>query len=549
MNRAKFRSICSILAIMGLFPLLSYFAFFCLLTYPAITQFRTYFFSDQGDGLQCAWNLWWVRKAVLDLHQSPWHSNYLHWPYGISLLGHTLHPFNGFATMFLPPSIPLVERYNLVVIFSFVVGGLTAFLLAHHVTNSYWASVIAGFLFTFSSFHFAHLEGHLQMVSFEWIPLFILLWFKLVSKPTIPLSICAAIVLFLVILCDFYFFFYCVLAGLIIFCWRLDLEEEGVPFFRACLIPLGVFGLISVATSGLLAGSFLLANSRDAFLGAHPEWEYSLDLFAPFIYGGHWRFASLTKPYWSQLPGSIHESSVHLGLAVVILLVYVWRKRKLEQMPGIGLWFFLLFFFAVLALGPSLQIWGEQKDWLSMPYAWLQALFPPLRTSGVPVRMIIITVLAASVISAEGFKLLFRGSCRNRVFAAVLLGLALLDHLPRPIATSAPSIPPYVSVLRELPGKEGVLDTVSSPTLALYYQTVHEKPLAFGYVSRVPTSVNAKDRELAKAIKANDFLSLWRVYDIKYLITSHEPVGLRNSHGLIWCDGSVWMFDLGACRR
>jgi len=532
---------------MGLFPLLLYFAFFCILTYPAITQFRTHFFSDEGDGLQCAWNLWWVRKAVLDLHQSPWHTSYLHWPYGISLLGHTLHPFNGFATMFLPTGISLMERYNLVVIFSFIVGGLTAFLLAHHLTNSYAGSVIAGYLFTFSSFHFAHLEGHLQMVSLEWIPLFILLWYKFVMKPSIARSIAAALLLFLVILCDFYFFFYCVMAGLIIFCWRLN-RKEGIPFFKekGYLIATGLFGLISLATSGMLAASFLLANSRDEFLGAHPESEFSMDLLAPFIYGGHWRFASLTKPYWSQLPGYIQESSVHLGLAVVVLLIYVWRKRKHAEMPGIGLWYILLFFFAVMALGPNLQVWGGQTEWMTLPYTWLQALFPPLRASGVPVRMIVIAVLAAAVISAEGFKLLFRGSYRNRLSASALLGLALLEHLPGPVTTSAPSIPAYVRVLRELPGAGGVLDTVSRPTLALYYQTVHQKPLAFGYVSRAPRSVDEKDRELVKTLKANDFLSLWSTYRIRYLITAHAPDRLRESDGAVWSDGSIGIFDLTA---
>lgn len=160
-----------------------------------------------------------------------------------------------------------------------------------------------------------------------------------------------------------------------------------------------------------------------------------MDLLAPFMYGGHWRFASLTKPYWSQLPGSIHESSVHFGLAVVILFVYVWRKRKLSPMPGVGLWYFLLFFFVLMALGPTLQVWGQQTEWMTLPYSWLQALFPPLRASGVPVRMIVVAVLAAAVISAEGFKLLFRGSYRNRVFASGLLGLAVLDLLPGPVTT------------------------------------------------------------------------------------------------------------------
>jgi hypothetical protein len=56
-------------------------------------------------------------------------------------------------------------------------------------------------------------------VSLEWIPLFVLLWLKLVTEPTIARGIGAAVVLFLVILCDYYYFLYCVITGALILGW------------------------------------------------------------------------------------------------------------------------------------------------------------------------------------------------------------------------------------------------------------------------------------------------------------------------------------------
>ncbi len=97
---------------------------------------------------------------------------------------------------------------------------------------------------------------------------------------------------------------------------------------RRYIVPLVTFCLVSLCTSGLLAAALLIPSLRDPLTGAHPPDEYSLDLLAPFIYGGHWRFASLTSGYWSQLRGNIHESSVHLGLSVVILIIYAWFNRK-----------------------------------------------------------------------------------------------------------------------------------------------------------------------------------------------------------------------------
>ena len=43
----------------------------------------------------------------------------------------------------------------------------------------------------------------------------------------------------------------------------------------------------------------------------------------------------------------------------------------------------------------------------------------------------------------------------------------------------------------------GRVDTVSSYTLTLLYQTLHQKPVAFGYVSRLPQRVPAKDEVAA----------------------------------------------------
>src|SRR4051794_28977413 len=71
---------------------LLYYAF----SYPLIHRFSTDYFCGTEDGYQNIWNLWWVNKAVTDLHTSPWYTTYLHYPTGTTLIAHTLCPFNGF---------------------------------------------------------------------------------------------------------------------------------------------------------------------------------------------------------------------------------------------------------------------------------------------------------------------------------------------------------------------------------------------------------------------------------------------------------------------
>jgi len=538
----------SVLVKMGVAPLFCYLFFFCVLTYPAVTRFSTHYFADGDDGMQNVWNIWWVGKAVTRLHQSPWHTTFLHYPYGITLLGQTLNPFNGFIGILLSPLLNQVAAHNVIVTFSFVVGGLTAFLLAYYLTHSYWPSLVAGYIFTFSPYHFAQAQGHLQLVSLEWIPLFLLLWLILLDKPSIRLAVTASVVLFLVMLCDYYYFFYCVLAGVIICAWYFwQRREELMLLWPRLLKALSIFCLVTVSTSGVLAGALLLSNSRDHLTGAHSTNEFSLDLFAPFIYGGHWRFASLTSAYWSHLPGNIHESCVYLGFAVIVLMTVAWLKARSMGERRLGLMYVLLVFFIVMALGPRLHILRHQISFIPLPYVALVRILPFLRLSGMPVRMMVMVSLSAAVISAFGLRYLMSGSSRTRLAAGILVGALFVEYLPAPIPLSDFPIPEYVRVLKGLPGSEGVLDTVSLPTLSLLYQTVHEKPLAFGYVSRLPESVAAQDADVVSLVKLDDYEHLYSKYHFRYVITKDANHRLRNvahAKATVWTDGAVWLFDL-----
>jgi hypothetical protein len=502
-----------------LLPLLFYFVFFCILSFPLILKFSTHLFADQGDGLQSVWDIWWINKAVTQLQCSPWYTNYVHYPHGVSLLPQTMTPFNGFMAVFLLRFMSLNETYNFILIFSFVIGGWSAFLLSQYLTKTYWGSIIAGFIFTFSNYHFAHAEGHLQMISLEWMPLFLLCFYILISKPSILASIGSAITLFAVILCDYYYFFYCVLSALIMTGWRAIRGKNLFFIFqKKYLYPLATFISFSLITSGTLVYKLFMLNRRDPLLGSHPPLEFSTDLLAPFIPGGHWRFADLTKFYWSRISGNIHENSVYIGLSVCCMLIYVWIKRHKLKFESLYLFYFFLIFFFVLSLGPALQIGGKIYTGIKMPYLLLEHLLPFIKLSGCPVRMMVMVMLSASVICAVGFEMLFQNQRTRWILTGIML-ILFFEYLPQPIPSSNISIPKYVDILKKLPGNEGVIDlAANSPPLSLYYQTVYNKPMAFGYISRTPSSVAKEDKKLMKILREKDFSKLYHNYHFGYLV-------------------------------
>lgn len=500
-------------------PTVLYSVAFGLLTWPLATTFSSDFWASKGDGMQGVWNLWWLPYAVADLGTNPWWTNHLHYPNGSWLLGHNLMEFDGVLALLSRPWLSLVQIHNGVVLFSFVATGVTSFWLAHKVSGSWLGSWVGGFVFTFSSYHFAHAEGHLHITSMEFLPLFVLVWLQFLERPSGWRGAGAGVVLTLNLLCAPYFFVYGAMAGAVLAIWWLW-ETWGVRVVlqsRDLWVGLTVFVLVVVGTAGVWIAALFSTSSSDPLLGSHAARVYSMDLLAPFIPGGHWRFAEWTRQYWSQLPGNIHESSVHVGLAATFLVGrLLWVRRKLASDTWVP-WLWLTVIFAVLSLGPVLLVWGEEVLSAGMPYSWLKVVFPQLEMAGAPVRMMVVTQLGVSVLVAVSVASWSLEGSWARAGLALVLAAIVVESLPTPIPTTSAKVPAYVDALRTLPG-DGVIDATRFAERRLYYQTVHEKRLVGGYLSRLPTSARLREHAIRIALERGHVTTLC-AWNVRYVVS------------------------------
>jgi hypothetical protein len=500
------------------FPAFFYTLCFFLLTWPIALSFSTRFYVDDYDGLQNVWNLWWVRFSVLKLHQLPWHTGWLHYPLGTSLLGHSLNPFNGFLSIPLRWFLSDVRTLNTIVTFCFVATGLTAFRLARHLTGKYWPSIFGGFVFTFSSYHFAHAQGHLQLISMEFIPLFMLCWLRLLERPTILRAVGCAIVLGLVLLCDHYYFLYCVMGGAIVLLWLAWPAWKNHRW--RLLAAIATFCGTTLLTCGPLALALVVTNHRDPFQGAHEVDLWSCDALAPFVPGGAWAFGPETKFYWKTLPGNYVEDSVYLGWSVIGLLITGvigrCRSRRTWMWLSIGL------IFMVFSFGPKFRVWGTAMTGNVMPYEWLLKIAPPLKLSGMPVRMMVMTSLSASMLAAVGMAVLLSFESKTKWgFAAAFALLLCFEILPRDLPLTAPDVPQWVNALRDLPGTGGVIVNVhQSDGRTLYQQSIHQKPMALGYLARVQQSALDQGGRIIEAMRRNDYRTLHDHFGFDYIVTT-----------------------------
>jgi hypothetical protein len=249
----------------------------------------------------------------------------------------------------------------------------------------------------------------------------------------------------------------------------------------------------------------------------------------------------LTEWYWKNVSPGVPEATGFVGLSALFLCYYAFKHRKrLPDYREVDVWFIFLIFFFVMSLGPALKIYGVQTP-LSLPYQLLEKSIPPLRVSGVPIRMILMAILSVSVLCAFAVRLF-----ENKWALGAILLVAIVESLPAPLARTSIVMPRYVEVLRDLPGNSGVLDVVSGMSGSMYFQTHHEKPIAFGYVGRVPRSLLERSKTILDLLAKGDVGTLRERYRFGFLVLppAYPRVGRLKGLKPVYSDRAASIYAL-----
>ena len=478
-----------------------FFGLTVLLTWPLARSFGSAIPGDAFDGWQNYWNLWWVRRSLLELHTHPYFTTALYHPTGVALWFQTINVFNGLASLPVQLAWNLYSAYNAVVLFSFTIAGYGTTLLSLDVLRRagarpgrrLWASsVVAGAVFTFAPFHFAHLLGHMQVFSLQFIPFYVLYLLRsLTIRQGISYRDAALAALFLILagLCDWYAVLYLGLWTALTLLWlavRRQLHRAQVG--AVALIVL----LFLVVTSPLLLPMVRESLHYD-FMRPPPGQiaDLSADLLGFIVPSGqHPLWGDWAAQVRSHFPSSPAENTVYIGLVPILLAIYgLWRRR-------LRLWFWAAsaVVFALIALGPVLHLGGQVVTLpggrpFYLPYALLLRL-PFFEIARTVARYDLVVMLSLAVLAGGGLYTLlarFESQARAPVWgAAVALGLILFEFAPLPYPVSPPDTPVWYQTLAADPRSGGIMNLPMSwdrPNYLLH-QTVHGKALTAGYISR-----------------------------------------------------------------
>jgi len=486
-----------------LFLLALYLILTLVLLYPfSVLNMNTQLIGvDGGDTYQGLWNLWWVRHSVLSF-TNPYTTNYIFYPIGTDLFAHSLSPVAGFFSIPFQLTLGLVFSYNLLVILSFVLAGYGAYRLSYYVTADKKASFFSGLVFGFSTYHFARAWGHLNLVSIQWIPFYVLFLLKMRKEASLNNVFLAVFFLVLSTLwADFHYAVFLGLFTLVLLVYDLLFNREQI---RKFLLRLGImiavfFGLMALIIGplfyGMLTGKYAYASAS-----FNEQVNWSADLLGFFIPNSlNLFFGRYSQGIISHFSKAGIEGVVYIGYTVLTLAIFaavkLWKVAKF--------WLLSAFVFVILSMGPILHVFGSStftSFHVNVPLPGL-LLFSVLPIPRAPSRFILMAILCLAVLSAitlkhvnAWFAKLKRGKTVGLLFL-VLLSVAFLaevNMLPYPVVENT-SVPAFYTDLAKMNGTFSVLDLPQNyytNNRYMYYGTVSEKPLVGGSISRIaPTNL------------------------------------------------------------
>ncbi|NWJ46519.1 MAG: hypothetical protein HXX08_11625 [Chloroflexi bacterium] len=494
-------------------------------TWPLVLSFNDHTTAIiKPDRDQNFWFMWWVKRALLDFHTTPYFTPMLFYPGGTDL---AIYPTNLTGSILsLPVQLlwGIVPTFNFLYFVGLVGGAWGAYCLITYLTDNRRAGLLAGLVYAFSPWQApATYFGQLTIIQLQWLP-FYTLWLlkflkqlapadpadlKLVSlRYKIRYGTLSASFLVLIAFTDQYHLLFATFITVFLASWHLLRILFQKRWYNALGVALGV-GL-AVLPAVLSYAPLFIRTSHQTTSGVFTQTSNEI------IPGAD--LGSILAPWQSlwQLQPFEPKFLLHtlVWLAVMALgLIGVIRQR------GIRVWGLMFVVLVILSLGTTLVFFGSDTG---IPMSGeLISKIPMLNSVHYLWRWLIPASLVIAVCSGYGwvwfetrlktFKLAqslklkgsFRGWLENSGVAKLTSGIFLLVFVlgssPQPIEWSDWVVEPtpaiFTSGQMEQPGAllELPFDMRYHHKAAyMRFQIEHGRPILSGYLARTPVYFNER---------------------------------------------------------
>ena len=462
-------------------------------TAPALESFSSHYLGhESGDAYKMARHIWWFKTALQNGDDIVGQSR-LGYPEGYALFRLWTNPLQFFPMWLFAFILPLAAAYNLGIVLTLVLNGLSMMLLARRWLPPQHESppILAGLVFmTFPAMQGHLAAGHVGLLA-QWpAPLLILLLFDFADAGGSRRFFGAVFFFLLTALGHSLQVIYVLIPLAALFLLARLYKRDFVGATRLAAVALAGCAALLVFLSPVLAEAY---QRSSASIGAgHARNSNSIDA------------ASLLSPpdgnpFWGRLadqPTDSRQAETGSGVGYIgvvggllALVGALWRRE--------ARWWLLIALVAwILALGPVLKIGGQAvsafvagyEAVVPLPYAFLMNL-PLIELARTPERFMLLFALMFAMLVGFGGAVVWRSRFVQRrqryirAAMAVALGLLLIEdyRLSSAFPTLPAEIPRAIFALKARRDIRAVYnapyDNALAAKEALLLQTAHGKPL------------------------------------------------------------------------
>lgn len=505
------------LPVIGLYTLAA-----LILTWPWAANFGQAFPGSATwafDESTFVWNVWWFKHSLLNLRQSPLHTDLIFYPLGIDLVLYTFNFLNALLALPLQLALNLPLAANLALLFQYVMSGYGVYLLASYLLAQVpagkerpaagrgsagpvrLAALVAGFAYAFLASRAVYAAlGHYDIVSTAFIPFYTLYFLRTLRRPGFKNPVLAGCFAALCLLAEMIFGVFLLFLSLLLLLFELGQRRGALPVSYVPSTLSHVLQrtsprgyrlltwlprlLVLALAAGLLWGPVMVpvlrAFGRADF--ALAGWGEGLKLSADLV--GLVTPTALHPLWGSNWPAELRAvvegtarfrdvNTVFLGYGTLALaaLAAVTQWRRVRA------WVWSAALFALFSLGPLLQINGRflfplddllreqnipQDVTFPLPFALLHYL-PIIKANRVPNRFSVVLGLALAVLAGYGGYWLLQ-KVRNSRFrlpdpaiAGLLVVIVLFDQLALPLPLTSARVPAVYADIGVEPGDFALL--------------------------------------------------------------------------------------------
>jgi 4-amino-4-deoxy-L-arabinose transferase-like glycosyltransferase len=540
------------------------------MTWPLVTRMGNSVVGMIGDNVYFVWMIGWFKQALFVQHANPFDIWFLNYPEGWSLAYTEITQAN--LALALPFTFIGNEffAYNAAMMLTFVLSGVFMSLWVHHLCGRWDAALIAGTIYAFLPYHFAHFRiGHLNLAGTQWFPLFFwgildILQARKVQWRSILLT---GISLGMIAMTSQYYFYMCVLVtvftALIILLFRDRPQLKNLNFWKNVVLsalvslPLIIFGVWPYLQL------FGQGDMPDRNISIVRQYSASItDFLLPstehFLIG-EWIGTHFNRDLWI-------EGSLTIGFVALVLLWIAWRKRKdLKQEVVLRFLLIGLLVAVILAMGTDLH-WNERsveiplqgvlaeklgRDALPIPlpgylFFYVLPFFAKLRAL---MRFGVFALVFSSAAAGLGASWVLRNQrgWARAGWTAGLIVLVLFEFYPGAYRqfgqVKAREADRW---LREQPGQGALMQfpfDLLEDQEHIYDQLINQKPFVGGFFNAFPPQQYSQIRPVMEGFPDEESLNLTEELGVEYVfvdgtqyVDSQAVIDLCEQHGWHYVD-------------